>query len=284
MSGEMPTVGEFFAAWELFRDPTLTGTLAGAMLGALGVYVVLRRMVFLAASASQAASFGVAGAYFLTLNAAWAVGTWVPTLGALAMTFLTLWIVASDTSHEHHRRDSVLGFVFLTCSAGTLALGTRIVQEIQDIESVLFGTAVAVLPEDFHLVAVLSVVILAVQIWGWRGFNAVSFDRTGAVVRGLPVRGLELALFVGLGVALAVCTRVLGALPTFAFSVLPALAAVNLAPNVRICLILAAGFGAASGFGGYLVAFLFELPVGASQPLLAAGFAAISWPLGHRGP
>ncbi len=283
MSGEMPNLGEFFAAWELFRDPTLTATFAGAMLGALGVYVVLRRMVFLAAAVSQAASFGVAGAYFLTLGVAWSVGTWTPTLGALVMTFITLWFVASDTSHEHHRRDALLGFVFLACSAGTLALGTRIVQEIQDIESVLFGTAVAVLPEDFHLVTVVAIVILALQLGGWRGFATVSFDRTGALVRGLPVRGLELVLFASLGVALAVCTRVLGALPTFAFSVLPALAALNLAPNVRSALWLASAFGAASGFGGYLLAFLFELPVGATQTLLAALFAASTWLLGHRG-
>ena len=199
------------------------------------------------------------------------------------MTFVTLWIVASDTSHEHHRRDALLGSVFLVCAAGTLALGTRIVQEIQDIESVLFGTAVAVLPEDFHLVTGLSVAVLLVQAWGWRGFTAVSFDRTGAVVRGLPVRGLDLALFACLGIALAVCTRVLGALPTFAFSVLPAMAAINVAPNVRSCLLIATAFGAASGFGGYLLAFLFELPVGATQTLVAATFAVLTWPFGHRG-
>ena len=58
-----PTVAEFFAAWDLFRAPALTGALAGMMLGCLGVYVVLRRMVFLAATVSQAASFGVALAY-----------------------------------------------------------------------------------------------------------------------------------------------------------------------------------------------------------------------------
>ena len=173
--------------------------------------------------------------------------------------------------------------MFLACSAGTLAVGTRIVQEIQDIESVLFGTAVAVLPEDFRLIAVLATMILFMQVAGWRGFTAVSFDRTGAVVRRLPVRGLELALFAGLGVGLAVSTRVLGALPTFAFSVLPAMAAVNIAPNIRTCLMLAALFGAMSGFGGYVLAFIIELPVGASQTLLAASIAAMTWPLGHRG-
>lgn len=279
---EAPTIGEFFAAWELFRAPSLTGALAGMMLGIMGVYVVLRRMVFLAATVSQAASFGVAASYFIGLSAADSAGSLGPTLGALFMTLLTLWVIAADTSHEQHRRDSLLGYMFLACSAGTLVVATRIVAEIQDIESVLFGTAVAVLPSDFRLMTFLAMAILAIHIWGWRGFSAVSFDRTGALVRGLPVRGLELGLFIGLGVGLAVSTRVLGALPTFAFTVLPALAAVNIAPNIRACLIIAAVLGAASGFGGYLLAFLYDFPVGATQTLLAATFASLTWLLGHK--
>ena len=95
-----PTLAEFFAAWDLFRAPALTGALAGMMLGCLGVYVVLRRMVFLAATVS-AASFGVALAYLLGLSA---LGTLAPTLGALVLTFITLYVIASDTSHEQHRR------------------------------------------------------------------------------------------------------------------------------------------------------------------------------------
>ena len=272
-----PTIGEFFAAWELFREPSLTGAMAGMMLGMLGVYVVLRRMVFLAATVSQAASFGVAVAYFLGLSAAEGMSSLGPTLGALLMTFVTLGVIASDTSHEHHRRDSLLGFMFLACSAGTLLIGTRIVEEVQDIESVLFGTAGAVLPGDFRMVAALSLLLVVVHSWGWRGFSAVSFDRTGALVRGLPVRWLEIALFISLAAGLAVSTRVLGALPTFAFTILPALAAVNIAPNVKVCLFIAACFGALSGFGGYLLAFLFEFPVGATQTVVAASLASITW-------
>jgi zinc transport system permease protein len=279
MTEAAPTLGEFFAAWDLFRDPSLTGALAGTMLGMMGVYVVLRRMVFLAATVSQAASFGVAGAYFVGLGA---TGTLAPTLGALLMTFTTLYVIAADTSHEQHRRDALLGFLFLACSAGTLLVGTRIAEEIQDIQTILFGTAVAVLPSDFRLMLILTIGILALHIWGWRGFSAVSFDRAGAQVRGLPVRGLELGLFIGLGLALAVSTRVLGAMPTFAFTVLPSLAAVNIAPNIRACLILAAVFGALSGFGGYLLAFLFEFPVGPTQTVLAATCTAVTWIFRHK--
>ena len=41
-----PSLEDFLAAWELFRDPMLCALVAGAVLGFLSTYVVLRRLVF----------------------------------------------------------------------------------------------------------------------------------------------------------------------------------------------------------------------------------------------
>jgi len=84
-------------------------------------------------------------------------------------------------------------------------------------------------------------------------------------VRGMPAWTLEFLLLASLAVAISVCTRVLGALPAFAFSVLPALAAIRLAPNIPRALVLATVLGAFCGFAGYVLAFIKSYPVGASQ-------------------
>ena len=62
------TLSAFFEAWELFREAALTGLVAGALLGVLGVYVVLRRLVFLTAAVSQAAGLGVVSAFYAQLH------------------------------------------------------------------------------------------------------------------------------------------------------------------------------------------------------------------------
>jgi ABC-type Mn2+/Zn2+ transport system permease subunit len=49
----------FFQAWSFFRDRILAGSLVGAVLGLLGVHVLVRRMVFLSAALSQVAGLGV---------------------------------------------------------------------------------------------------------------------------------------------------------------------------------------------------------------------------------
>jgi zinc transport system permease protein len=265
----------FFGAWELFREAALSGAAAGALLGWLGVYVVLRRMVFLSAALSQAAGFGVTLAFFAQVYGGVPAGVASPTLGATFTTMLATAGVMVDRSLTGARRDSILGCIYLVGAAGALVVGTRIVQELQDIETVLFGSAVAVLPEQFRLLGLLAAGLLGLHLWWARGFIAASFDGEGARIRGLPVKVLDGVLLGSLALAISVCTRVLGALPVFALSVLPALSAVAAAVNVRHALVVAALLGSVSGFGGYVMAFCFKLPVGASQVLVAAGWVAV---------
>ena len=262
----------FWASWDLFRDAALAGTFAGAMLGLLGVYVLIRRMVFLSAALSQAASLGVAAAFWAQVQGAPA---WLatPTLGALGGTLLATGL--AGIPDRTSRRDGLLGAIYLVGAAGTLAIGTKIVQELQDIESLLFGSGVAVLPEDFRIIAWLALTLGLVQLCLHRGLLHVSLDRDGARIQRLPVRFLDFVLVLSLATAVSVSTRLLGALPVFAFMVLPALAALDLAQNPAQALLLSALFGAAAGLGGYWLAFSASLPVGAAQTLVAATLVAV---------
>lgn len=264
------TVAQFFELWPLFRDAALTGALAGALLGLLGVYVVLRRLVFLSAAVSQIAGLGIALAMYLGLHAP-ALGG--PTVGATALTLLALVFILRGRPAN---RDALLGGVWLLGAAGTLAVAARIPHELTDIDTLLFGSAVAVVPADFTRVLVLTAVIGAIHLAGWRGFVAATLDPDGARVRRLPVRLLDITLYVTLALALSICTRVIGALPTFAFSVLPAIAALRLAPRVSLALVLTPVLGALCGFGGYLLAAVVDLPVGATQTLVGVALAGLA--------
>jgi zinc transport system permease protein len=266
---ELPPLADFFAAWDLFRDPVLAAMIAGATLGYLGVYVVLRRMVFVSAALSQAAGLGVAFSFYAQI-AFGATGFFAhPLACATIFTVATTLVLAKQRDGAWLSRESILGAVYLIGSAGALIAGTRIQQEAHEISSILFGTAVLVTPSDLNLLATVCVVVMAVQLIAARGFRFASFDPDGARVRGLPVGLLEAALFACIAVVVSFATRVLGALPIFAFSVLPAMAAILVAPSVPIALALATTFGALSGGLGYLLSFRFSLPVGASQAATA---------------
>jgi len=58
------------ALWEnlpIFKDAIFTGGLAGALLGFIGVHVVLRRMVFASSAIAQAAALGVALSFWIPI-------------------------------------------------------------------------------------------------------------------------------------------------------------------------------------------------------------------------
>ena len=261
-------LSEFWEAWPLFEDAVLTGMFVGLTLGVLGVYIVLGRMVFLSAALSQVASFGVTLAYaaqvFLGLSAAVAS----PTLGAWLMSIACLVLVWRNSEIDRSRRDTMLGVMFLIGNAGTLLVASKITHELHDVRTLLFGSSVAVAPDDVNTVLVFMILTLLLHLCWWRGFVEVTYDEDTAKARNNPVAFLKSVLLISVAVFISVATRVMGALPAFAFSVFPALAAIELSSNIPRALAVAGVVGAFCGFGGYLVAFIFDLPVGPAQAAL----------------
>ena len=225
MNPPIPSWDDFVGAWELFRDPVICGIAAGTALGLLGVHVVLRRMVFVAATLSQVSGLGVALAFYAAIHLGLDLP---PVLGALLLSLLA---------------------------------------------------AVLVRPEDLRAVLGVGAVVATGAVWARRGLVFAGFDPDGARVQGLPVRALDTSLLVAVTVMVAVSTRALGALPVFAFSVLPALAALLTVRHLRWAFPLAALLGGLSGGLGYLAAFFFSFPVGACQAVTAGAFVLLAVPV-----
>jgi len=269
-----PTWHDFVDGWDLFRDPILAGGVVGLVLGFLSVYVVLRRMVFVSASVTQAAGFGVAASFYLAVRLGLAFD---PIWGATAMSLAVAAVVAPDPRRLGLTREMVLGLVFALCAGGAVLASARIPQEAHDVQAILFGTAVVVDGDDLRRLLISGGAVLSLHLWWFRGFTFASFDPLTARVQGLPVRLLDLALVGSLAVVVGEAARTLGALPAFALSTLPGVAVVQLARGPLIVpFAVAAIFGALAGAGGYVVAFFLELPVGATQAVLAALIAVIA--------
>jgi zinc transport system permease protein len=264
----------FIGGWDIFRNPLLCALVAGAVLGFLGVFVVLRRMVFVSAGVTQSAGLGVALAFYLEIH----LGTHLdPLLGAAALALLaTLALSVESGGQIRLPREALLGLVFASSGGLAVLLGDRISQEAHDIESILFGSAVLVRSFDLAAVLVSGGIILTLHLWWLRGLVFASFDPDAARVQGLPVSLLDRTLFVSIGLMVGVSARALGALPVFAFSVLPAAAALLLGVRLPFAFALATALGALSGVGGYLFAFFYQFPVGGSQTVMAGAFVVLA--------
>ncbi|MFY0578817.1 metal ABC transporter permease [Cystobacter fuscus] len=269
---------QFWDAYELFRDPMLCALIAGSVLGFLGVYVVLRRMVFVSAAVTQSAGLGVALAFFAEIHLGLHVD---PTVGAVALALVATMLLMMDPARLRLTRESLLGLAYAFTGGAAILVGDRISQEAHDIQGILFGTAVLVERPQLLAVAWAGALILFIHLWWFRGLTFASFDRIGAHVQGLPVRMLDAVLMISIGLMVGVSARALGALPVFAFSILSALAALMLDLRLPWTFLLSTLAGAISGLGGYLFAYFYNFPVGGSQTVLATAIVALAF--GVRG-
>jgi zinc transport system permease protein len=268
-----PSWASFLEAWSLFRDPVLCAVIAGVALGFLGVYIVLRRMVFVSVAVTQASALGVALAFFAEIH----LGVHVdPIVGAMLLALLSTVLLSLDPRAYRIPRESLLGFAFAFTGAATLLIEDRIVQEAHDIHSILFGSAVLVRPSDLAAVAATAGVILLLHVVWYRGLVFATFDPDAARVQGLPVRFLNAFLLGSVGAMVGVAARALGALPVFALATLPAITVLVLGLELTWAFVVAALLAALSGASGYLFAFFYEFPVGGSQTVVASAILLLA--------
>ena len=282
----------FFESWDFFKNAVFASTIAGVLLGFSGVYILLKRMVFLSAAVSQISGAGIALAYLAGIHLHAATGidchcagdggchchgmnegflrdllsfVMDPIFFAIVAALVTIYVLSLIQKGRGGDNSSVIAFVYLTGASATLLIGTRILSEVQDIQQLLFGNAVLVSTGDLEVMVIMSGVLMVVHLYLFRGFCASAFFRERSQVAGLPAGVLDFVLLSMLAVALAVSTRILGALPVFALSVLPAMSVRLFCRSLKGMFIFSALSGGIFGFAGYVAAFVFHFPVGASQ-------------------
>jgi len=273
----------FWEASFLWKEPMLASLLAAALLGYLGFFVVLRRIAFMSAALSQVSGLGVAMAFwvgsFFGVSPHDDAGFWFsPVTFALVFALLG---AAAFTLPARSRRvapESVVALAYLVSSALVIVVlsSPRIAQEAHEIGDLLFGNAVVVRREHLVQLCIAAVLVLGVHAVFFKDFLFASFDPETALSLRVPVRALDLALHGTLAVSVAVSTRALGALPVFAFLVLPAGAALLFSERLKVVLTLSVLFALTSAAVGYWLSWTWSLPTGPVMVALAAAF----WLLG----
>ncbi len=163
----------------------------------------------------------------------------------------------------------IMGAVFIGASALVLLLGGLVSQEMHDVNDVLFGNAIALSSGQMWQAVIVSALVVALHLWLAPLFFSYAFDPISARAHGFPVRTLDAVLFFSMGLAIAAGTRVVGALPEFAFAVFPGMIALRLVQKARWIVVVSAITGAAVAFVGYWASFVLSLPTGATMATVA---------------
>jgi ABC-type Mn2+/Zn2+ transport system permease subunit len=269
----LTALADFWAARDIWRDPLLASMIAGGLLGFLGVYVVLRRTVFVSAALTQLSTLGLIASLLLEEQLGVEAEHAAVQLG-VAVVFSVVGALVLGALHSGRRLPTEAGVGMSYVLAGALVIlgANRLIHAAHDLNSMVFGNAVAVPLTDVIVLAVVTVVCIAVHLLFRKELVFVSFDRETAEAVGLQAPFWNGLLFFTIGLAIPVAARALGALPVFAFLTIPAAAALLVMRRLRGAFTLATMIGLFAATAGYLLSWFWQIPTGATMVALAGIF------------
>ncbi len=236
----------------------------GALCGALGFFVVLRRLAFVGVGISHAALGGVALA-FMAGVAAWVGGLVFALVAALMIAWFGRRGIEPDTG---------IGILFAASMALGVALFALQPGSAPDLFAALFGNVLAVSSAELWVLAAAGASVAALLAWLFRPFLLVAFDAELAEAYGHPVLLLDAVLLMVIAAVVVLGVRLVGVILIGALLVIPAATAALWARHYRAQLALSAAFGAGAGALGLVIAYFADVPAGAAIALTSfAGFA-----------
>jgi ABC-type Mn2+/Zn2+ transport system permease subunit len=237
--------------------------------GLLGAWIVLRRLAFFAHAVGSATFPGLVVADATGLR---------PLLAGLAVALAYAAAVWRAGARATGRvADGVTGVVL----AGALAVGVVLASDVFEsgarVDSLLFGSLLAIAPGDVWAAAGAAAVALVATLALGRAWLATGFDRAGARALGARVQAADALLLALVAATVVASLPAVGALLTASLFIVPAATVRLIAPSVRALLAGSVALAIAEGLVGTYVALWLDSPPGPAVAVLGgAVFAAVA--------
>lgn len=259
----------------LLRNSVYTSVLIGFACPLVGVFLVLRRLVFIGVALPQISSTGVALALSLPM---W-LGAMRPEhaahsehllayCGSLVFSLSAILVLAFLERHGGGLPEGRLGTGYVVAAAlSILLLSKNRYAEVGWLD-LLKGEVITIDNVDLTMTALTLALVLAVLGLFQKEILLVSFDRALAVTLGKNVVFWDLLLYTLIGLTVSMAVLSVGPLIAFGFLLIPALTSHLFARTMRQFTILASLVGGVAAFVGFWVAYQTDSPVGPTDVVL----------------
>ena len=253
--------------FEFFRNGVLVATMAGALCGAIGVYVVLKGMSYIGHGLSHAIFGGFAASSLLGVNFLLGAGAWGVASALMINAVTRRRVIGSDAA---------IGVITTASFALGLALFALFGTTGRSFDAALFGSILGVGGEDVIAILVVCVLAAALIFLRYRALLFTTFDPEVADVAGVDTSRMDALLTVVLAASILVTMQVLGVTLIAAGMTRTAAIARMLTNSFARMLGLATAIGSVCGFVGMNLSYHLDVQSGPTIVLVAATlFAAV---------
>jgi ABC-type Mn2+/Zn2+ transport system permease subunit len=261
-------MGELFHPYEFefFRNGVIVATIAGALCGLIGVFVVLKGMSYIGHGLSHAIFGGYAVSALIGINFVLGAGAWgvVSTL-----------MINGVTRRRVIGADAAIGVITTASFALGLALFAIFGRRGQSFDAALFGSILGVETIDVVIIAAVAVVVAAVVVARYRVLLFTTFDPEVAEATGINTGRIDALLMLLLSASVLATMQILGVTLIAAALVIPATIARMLTNSFSRMLVLATALGTAIGFTGMNLSYHLDVQSGPTIVLVGAGLFGV---------
>ncbi len=224
----------------------------------LGLHVLARGIIFVDLALAQIAALGASVAFLLGKEAhGWEAQAYafIATLIA-ALAFTGLHKIPSKTA-----REVTIGTVYVVATALSLVILSRTTQGMEELKSLFNGNILWVRWEEIGFIAIAYGLLVVLHGLQRKRFFALSF----ATKENLSPGWLwEFLFFASFAVVITLAVNIAGILLVFAFLIIPGFSASILVGSFGKRLLLGWALGLVGSAVGLWLAFVADLPVGAT--------------------
>ena len=260
----------------IFKDALYGALVIALACSVLGVYVVMRRIVFVGAALAQLSSAGIALALWLS-GLGWAVGlSSHPIAFSIVVTLAGALFFGMGGTRGRIPADATIGVTYaVAAAAGILLIAKAATGEAHDI--FLQGNILGITHVDALVLLAVAVPVLLIHLVFYKEFLFVSFDRETARTLGYRVDFWNLLLYLTLGLVIAIAMQFAGVMLVFNFLVLPAVTGMLLSRSMRGIFAAAVVSALLAAVIGFSLSVPFDLPTGPAIIVMSGVFAFLAW-------
>jgi ABC-type Mn2+/Zn2+ transport system permease subunit len=259
----------------LLRQALIGSVLVGLVCPLVGVYFVLRRMIFLGVALPQLSAAGIAFSflvYRVMVGPHQHFGLTERSLamiGSFAFTLIGLLILAALERHKE-TVEARIGITYAIAAAATILFVAADPGADAHMVSLLKGDILATTSASLGVLAAVFGTVVLVLLAFRKEFLLVSFDRDLAIVFSKRVGLWDSLLYLLIGVTISLGVMFAGPLVTFGFLVVPPLTARLITHRMFPFSLVAGGLGATTAFVGFYCAYRFDMPLGPAEVAVAS--------------
>lgn len=249
------------------RNAIAAGILASIACGIIGVYVVVKKIVFISGGITHASFGGIGLGYFLGIN---------PIMGMLPFSLLSALTMGLVSKRSKLPEDTAIGILWaLGMSIGIIFVSLT-PGYAPDLMTYLFGNILTVPSFDLKLMIALDIIIIITVYLFYKEFLALSFDEEFTKILGVPAERLYLLLLCLIALTIVVLIRVVGIILVIALLTIPAALSRQFTSSFKMMMILATIFGAIFSIGGIFLSYLLDVPSGSTIVLVMTAFFVLT--------